>query len=157
VIGVGGLGDEQRILLLLAVVATTSARRTASSAETAIVPRAARNEATAVMPEHRPRRRSVGLVVAVACVLVTAPPVLAQPPVRIVGVVQWVSSTSMAVMSNHGDSIMIDLMEADQSTYRGLRAGDWVFIDGTLAPDRRHVIARDIWRDDNRGAWTQAP
>ena len=110
-----------------------------------------------MMPEHRPRRRSVGLVVAAACVLVTALPVLAQPPVRIVGVVQCVSSTSMAVMSNYGDSIMIDLMEADQSTYRGLRAGDCVLIDGTLAPDRRHVIARDIWRDDNRGAWTQAP
>jgi hypothetical protein len=55
------------------------------------------------------------LVVAAACVFVTVPPVLAQPPVRIAGVVQWVSSTSMAVMSNHGDSIMIDLMEADQS------------------------------------------
>jgi hypothetical protein len=87
-IGVGGLGDEQRILLLLAVVATTSARRAASSAATAIVPRAARNEAIAVLPEHRPRRRSVCLVVAVACVLVTAPPVRAQPPMRIVGVVQ---------------------------------------------------------------------
>ena len=138
------------------MVATTSARRTASRAETAIVPRAARNEAIAVMPEHRPRRRSVGLVVAAECVLVTAPPVLAQPPVRIVGVVQWVSSTSMAVMSNHGDSIMIHLMEADQSTYRGLRGRDWVLIDGTLAPDRRHVTARDLCRDDNRGAWTQA-
>jgi hypothetical protein len=52
---------------------------------------------------------------------------------------------------------MIDLMQADQSTYRGLRVGDWVLIDGTLAPDRRHVIARDIWRDDNRGACMQAP
>jgi hypothetical protein len=54
-------------------------------------------------------------------------------------------------------SIMIDLMQADQSTYRRLRVGDWVLIDGTLAPDRRHVIARDIWRDDNRGACMQAP
>jgi hypothetical protein len=46
-----------------------------------------------------------------------------------------VSPTSIAVMSNHGDSILIDLMEADQSTYRGLRAGGWVLIDGTLAPE----------------------
>jgi hypothetical protein len=103
-IGVGGVDDEQRILLLLAVVATTSARRTASSAGTVIVPRAARTEAIAVMPEHRPRRRSFGLVVAAACVLVTALPVLAQPPVRIVGVVQWVSSTSIAVASDHGSA-----------------------------------------------------
>lgn len=63
----------------------------------------------------------------------------------------------MAVMSEAGDSVMIDLRSADQSTYRALRTGDWVLIDGTPAPDRRHVIARDISRDDNRGAWTQAP
>jgi hypothetical protein len=49
------------------------------------------------------RRRAVGVVVAAACGLATALPVPAQPPVRIVGAVQWVSSTSMAVMSDHGD------------------------------------------------------
>jgi hypothetical protein len=91
-------------------------------------------QAVAVMLERRGRRRAVGVVVAAACVLATALPVPAQPPVRIVGAVQWVSSTSMAVMSDHGDSIMIDLMETDQSTYRGLRTGDWVIIEGTLAP-----------------------
>jgi len=109
------------------------------------------------MREHRPRPRAVVLMVAAACVLATALPLPAQPPVRIVGAVQWVSSTSMAVMSDHGDSILIDLMEADQSTYRALRTGDRVIIDGTLAPNRRHVIARDIWHDNNAGAWTQAP
>jgi hypothetical protein len=114
-------------------------------------------QVVAVMLERRGRRRAVGVVVAAACVLATALPVPAQPPVRIVGAVQWVSSTSMAVMSDHGDSIMIDLMETDQSTYRGLRTGDWVIIEGTLAPNRRHVIARDIWHDNNHGAWTQAP
>jgi hypothetical protein len=97
------------------------------------------------------------MIAMAACVLATALPVPAQPPVRIVGAVQWVSSTSMAVMSDHGHSIIIDLMEADQSTYRGLRTGDWVVIDGTLAPNRRHVIARHIWHDNNHGAWTQAP
>ena len=107
------------------------------------------------MREHRPRRWTLGLVVAAACVLATAP---AQPQVRIVGAVRWVSSTSMAVTTDLGDSVMIDLISTDQSTYRGLRAGDRVLIEGTqLAPNRRHVIARDIWRDDSRGAWTQAP
>jgi len=66
---------------------------------------------------------------------VKALPLPARPPVRIVG---------------------IGLMQTDQSTYRGLRIGDRVLIEGTLAPDRRHVIARDICRDDSRGAWTQS-
>jgi hypothetical protein len=116
-----------------------------------------RTEAVAVMRKDRPRLRAVVLVVAAACVLATPLPLPAQPPVRVVAVVQWVSSTSMAVMSDHGDSILIDLMEADQSTYRGLRNGDRGIIDGTLAPNRRHVAARDIWHDNNAGAWTQAP
>ena len=36
--------------------------------------------------------------------------------------------------------------------YRGLRAGNWVLIDGMLALNRQHVIAGEIWRDDKRGA-----
>jgi hypothetical protein len=48
-------------------------------------------------------------------------------------------------------------MQVDQSAHRALRVGDWVLIDGTLSRDGRQVIARDIWRDDGRGAWVQAP
>jgi hypothetical protein len=96
-------------------------------------------------------------VVAAACVLATALPVQAQRPVTIVGAVQWISSMSMAVVTEDSRSVMIDLIAADQSTYRALRSGDWVRVDGMVAPDRRRVIARDIWRDDGRGAWTQAP
>jgi hypothetical protein len=36
------------------------------------------------------------------------------------------------------------ITDADQSTHRGLRAGNRVLIDGMLAPNRRHVIAGDI-------------
>ena len=115
-----------------------------------------RTDALAVMHEHR-RRRALGLAAAVTFVVATALPALAQRPVRIVGQVQWVSATSMAVLTELGDSIVIDLVSAEQSTYRALRTGDWVLIDGTLASNRRHVIARNIWRDDGRGAWTQAP
>jgi hypothetical protein len=115
-----------------------------------------RNEAAALMRENRARRWTLGLVVAATCVLATALPVPAQQPVRIVGAVQWVSSTSMAVMTEGGDSFLIDLTSADQSTYRALRTRDWVLVDGTQY-DRRHVIARDIWRVDSSGAWTQAP
>jgi hypothetical protein len=99
------------------------------------------------------------LLVAVAALwmLVTALPAPAQSPVRIVGAVQWVSANRMAMMTEAGDSIVVDLMQADQSTYRALRTGDWIFVDGTLSRDRRHVIARDIWRDNARGAWIQSP
>jgi hypothetical protein len=135
-----------RMLLLLALIATTIGAEGSP-----------RNEAVAVMREHRARRWALGLVVAATCLLATALPVPAQQPVRIVGAVQWVSSTSMAVMTEGGDSFMIDLTSADQSTYRALRTGDRVLIDGAQAPDRRHVIARNIWRDDRSGAWTQAP
>jgi hypothetical protein len=151
-VGISGIGDEQDAHTPRTVGAANRAKGRDGD-------RAARahTETVAVMRKERARSRAVGLALAAACVLATALPVPAQQPVRIVGVVQWVSSTSMAVMSDHGDSIMIDLKEADQSTYRGLRTGDSVIIDGTLAPNRRHVIARDIWHDDNRGARTQAP
>jgi hypothetical protein len=113
--------------------------------------------AVTVMHRHRPQQWALGLVVAAACVLATALPVQAQRPVTVVGAVQWISSTSMAVMTEAGQSVTIELISADQSTYRALRSGDWVLIDGTVAPDRRRVIARGIWREDSRGAWTQAP
>ena len=106
---------------------------------------------------QRLRRWAIGLVVAATCVLATALPVPAQSPVRIVGEVQWVSATSMAVMTEPGVSIVvIELMQVDQSAYRGLRTRDWILIACTLAPDRRY--ARDTWRDDRRGgAWAQSP
>jgi hypothetical protein len=94
---------------------------------------------------------------AVLWMLVTAVPAWAQSPVKILGAVQWVSANRMAVMTEAGDSVVVDLMQADQSTYRALRTGDWVFVDGTLSRDRRYVIARDIWRDNGRGVWTQSP
>jgi hypothetical protein len=63
----------------------------------------------------------------------------------------------MAIMTEADGSIVVDLMQADQSTYRALRTGDWVLVDGTLSRDRRHVTARNIWRENGRGAWTQSP
>ena len=84
-------------------------------------------------------------------------PATAQPLVRVIGSVQWVTSTAMQVMSDTGTSFVVDLKEADQATYRGLRTGDWVLIDGVLSPDRRRVIAYEVWRDTGRGSWSQSP
>jgi len=103
------------------------------------------------------RRWARRWVVAVLALLATTAPATAWPPVRIVGEVQWVAATRMAVMTQQGQSIVVDLMQADQSTYRALRVRDWVLVDGTLSPDGRQLIARDIWREDSRGGWTQAP
>jgi len=88
--------------------------------------------------------------------LFAAAPATAQT-IRLVGAVQWITGVKMQVMTDGGSSIAVDLMEAEQSTYRGLRSGDWVLIDGVVSSDRRRVIALEIWRDSGRGTWTQSP
>jgi hypothetical protein len=110
-----------------------------------------------VIRGHRFREWILGLALAVASVVATAVPAPAEPAVRVVGAVQWVTARNMAVMTEFGNSITVELMDVDQSAYRGLRTGDRVLIDGTLSRDRRRVIARDIWRDSGRDDWTQAP
>jgi hypothetical protein len=81
----------------------------------------------------------------------------AQELARLVGAVQWVAGTRMQVMTDSGASVTIDLMQTDQSSYQGLRNGDFVVVDGFLSTDRRRFLARDIWRDSGRGYWTQSP
>jgi hypothetical protein len=93
-----------------------------------------------------------------AAVVMLAPtPAFAQQPARVQGMVQWISARSMQLMTESGASVAVDLIEADQSNYRGLRPGDWVLVDGVLSPDRRRVVAREIWRDNGRGNWEQSP
>ena len=77
--------------------------------------------------------------------------------VRLVGSVQWVAGSKMQVLAEGGASVAVDLTEADQSSYRALRNGEWVVVDGLWSSDRRAVIALDIWRDSGRGYWTQSP
>jgi hypothetical protein len=81
----------------------------------------------------------------------------AQAPVRIPGVVQWVAGARMQVITDAGASVAIDLTEADQSSYQGLRGGEPVVVDGYVSSDRRRIMAREIWRDSGRGYWTQSP
>jgi hypothetical protein len=101
-----------------------------------------------------------GLVAALLGVvlLLLAPRALAaQPLVRVVGQIQWIAAERMQVVTEGGESIAVDLTEADQSSYRGLRNGDWVVIDGVISSDRRRIIAQEIWRDSGRGYWSQSP
>ena len=81
-----------------------------------------------------------------AGVILVAPRLLvAQQRVRVDGWVQWVGATSMQVATG-GGTVPIDLRQADQGAYRGLRTGERVIVDGVVSGDRRTVIAQDIWR-----------
>src|SRR2546428_12623988 len=74
--------------------------------------------------QGRAMRRWARSVVAALALLATTAPATAQPPVRIVGEVQWVAAARMEVMTQQGQSVVVDLMRADQSTYRALRVRD---------------------------------
>jgi hypothetical protein len=88
--------------------------------------------------------------------LVLASPLHAQET-RVVGQVQWIAGNRMQVLTEDGTSFAIDLTEADQESYRALRLGDWVVVDGYVSSDRRRIVAREIWRDNGRGEWSQSP
>ena len=81
----------------------------------------------------------------------------AQQWVRFMGSVQWIGGTRMQVMTETGASVAVDLTGADQSSYQGLRGGDWVVVDGYPSSDRRRIVATEVWRDSGNGYWTQSP
>ena len=81
----------------------------------------------------------------------------AQGMVRFVGSVQSIAGTRMQVMTDTGASVVVDLTQADQSSYQALRTGDAVVVDGHLSADRRRIVAEELWRDSGRGYWTQSP
>jgi hypothetical protein len=81
----------------------------------------------------------------------------AQEMLRFSGSVQWIAGNRMQLMTDSGASVAIDLTQADQSSYQGLRNDELVVVDGVLSPDRRRIMAREIWRDSGRGYWTQSP
>ncbi|HSF06975.1 MAG TPA: hypothetical protein VLG10_14405 [Methylomirabilota bacterium] len=82
----------------------------------------------------------------------------AQQRIRLAGWVQWIGGTRMQVMTD-GGTVAVDLQEADQGSYQGLRSGERIIVDGVVATDRSRVIAREIWRDsgDRSGFGFQAP
>jgi len=96
------------------------------------------------------------LLFAVLLLALAAAPAEAQF-VRFMGAVQWIGGTRMQVMTDTGASVAVDLTEADQSSYQGLRGGDWVVVDGYPSPDRRRIVATEVWRDSGSGYWTQSP
>ena len=102
--------------------------------------------------------RSVTAIVlgaALLALVVAAPQ--AQELLRIRGSVQWIAGSRMQVMTTSGSSIVVDLTEADLSSYQILRGDDSVIVDGVRSSDGRRFIASGIWRDTGRGGWTQSP
>ena len=69
----------------------------------------------------------------------------AQERIRLDGWVQWLGGNTLQVMTG-GGTVAVDLRQADQDSYRGLRSGDRVIVDGVIATDRRSVVAYEIWR-----------
>jgi hypothetical protein len=51
-------------------------------------------------------------------------------------------------MMTSGGTVPVDLRQVDQASYRAVRHGERVIVDGIVASDRRGLIAREIWRDD---------
>ena len=99
-------------------------------------------------------RRALITVLLLALAVVAAE---AQQWVRFMGAVQWIGGTRMQVMTDTGASVAVDLTGADQSSYQGLRGGDWVVVDGYPSSDRRRIVATEVWRDSGNGYWTQSP
>jgi hypothetical protein len=102
------------------------------------------------------RSARAGLALLGWLLLVLASPLHAQET-RVMGQVQWIAGNRMQVLTEDGTSFAIDLTEADQDSYRALRLGDWVVVDGYISSDRRRIVAREIWRDNGRGEWSQSP
>jgi hypothetical protein len=102
------------------------------------------------------RSARAGLALLGWLLLVLASPLQAQET-RVMGQVQWIAGNRMQVLTEDGTSFAIDLTEADQDSYRALRLGDWVVVDGYISSDRRRIVAREIWRDNGRGEWSQSP
>lgn len=80
-------------------------------------------------------------------------PSTAQERVRLDGWVQWLSGNTMQLMTG-GGTVAVDLRQADQGSYRGLRSGDRILVDGVVSSDRRNVIAYGIRRG---GGGVEAP
>jgi len=109
---------------------------------------------------------------AVALVLASAAPVLAQGHIQVDGTVQWLSGYTLTVLSDTPGPtayimigqflqpvpgarpvISVDLTQLPQSDYAFMRPGERITVFGTLTSDGRRVIATSIVR----GAGAQAP
>jgi hypothetical protein len=108
------------------------------------------------MTQHLIRRLGKTLIVFALAACFTGAlgirPGLAQAPgVMIQGRVLWVAAETMVIapyvlISGVATAINVDLSEAYQGDYAGLRTGDAVAVTGMVAPEGDRVIATSIRR-----------
>jgi hypothetical protein len=97
-------------------------------------------------------RSWVAALVCAGCLVLGVEAPDAQERLRLSGWVQWIAGSRLQMMTDGGTVVIsVDLREADQSSYLGLRPGERIVVDGVVAGDRTRVIARDIWRNDGGG------
>ena len=63
------------------------------------------------------------------------------------GRVLWISGNTMGFAPDGGGSFDIDLKGVDQSSYLGLRNGDWVTVIGIVSANGQMLIGQSIVRD----------
>ena len=70
--------------------------------------------------------------------------VSAQGVVYYEGRVQWLSGSTMILMTDEGWSLKVDLRRVDQSEYLGLRSGTRIIVTGVISEDESYLIGRSI-------------
>ena len=63
------------------------------------------------------------------------------------GRVLWISGNTMGFAPDGGGSFDVDLKEVDQSSYAGLKNGDWVTVVGIVSPNGQSLIGQQVIRD----------
>ena len=82
----------------------------------------------------------------------------AQQRLVVVGMVQWVSTNRVQVMSDAGVSVSIDVSRMDQNAYSSLRGGDRLRIIGVVSSDRSRLIAESLEpAEAGGGSWAAFP
>ena len=62
------------------------------------------------------------------------------------GRVQWISASTMILMTDEGFSIRVDLRRVDQSEYSGLTVRSRIIVSGVVSEDGNYLIGRSIQR-----------
>jgi hypothetical protein len=68
----------------------------------------------------------------------------AQGVVYYEGRVQWLSGSTLILMTTEGFSIKVDLRRVDQTEYQGLRTGARLVVSGIISEDESYLIGLSI-------------
>ena len=60
------------------------------------------------------------------------------------GRLQWLSGSTLILMTDEGFSLRVDLWRVDQSQYQGLRTGVRILVTGVVSEDGNYLIGRSV-------------